>query len=147
MCSFLGGCAPWPEPQTAGYAPEPTPTQADRGQRVVELAQQQVGVPYLYGGRTPNGFDCSGLVYYVYGKLGVSVPRTALAQYDHTRRVALADLKPGDMVFFFGGDIMHVGIYVGDGWFIHAPETGKPVAGAWLNVGYWHDHFYGAGRP
>jgi cell wall-associated NlpC family hydrolase len=121
--------------------------QEDRGKHAVELAQQQVGVPYLYGGHTPDGFDCSGLVYYVYGKVGVSVPRTARAQYAHTQRVAADDLKPGDLVFFFGGDIMHVGIYAGDGWFIHAPETGKPVSGAWLNVGYWHDHFYGAGRP
>ena len=109
------------------------------------LAQDQVGVPYVYGGRTPQGFDCSGLVYYVYGKVGVSLPRTAAAQYDRTRRVAEKDLKPGDLVFFL--DAGHVGIYVGDGWFIHAPETGKPVEGAWLNVGYWHDHYYGAGRP
>jgi len=112
---------------------------------VVLLAKDQVGVPYVYGGHTPQGFDCSGLVYYVYGQLGVSVPRTAGAQYDHTRRIAEKDLKAGDLVFFLNAN--HVGIYVGDGWFIHAPETGKPVEGAWLNVGYWHDHYYGAGRP
>lgn len=126
-------------------APPPTQVETDRGKRAAQLAQQQEGVPYQYGGHTPTGFDCSGLVYYVYGKLGVSVPRTAAAQFDHTARVARDDLKPGDLVFFL--DANHVGIYVGDGWFVHAPETGKPVAGAWLNTGYWHDHYYGAGRP
>ena len=139
---MLTGCA-WPE--SRGTAGALTAQQMDRGQRAAQLAQQQVGVPYEYGGRTPRGFDCSGLVYYVYGRLGVDLPRTAGAQYDHTRRVALADLRPGDLVFFLGAD--HVGIYVGDGWFIHAPETGKPVGGAWLNTGYWHDNYYGAGRP
>lgn len=126
-------------------APAPVALELDRGKRAAELAQQQTGVPYQYGGRTPQGFDCSGLVYYVYGKLGVSLPRTAAAQYDRTQRIALGDLKPGDLVFFL--DANHVGIYVGDGWFIHAPETGKPVSGAWLNTGYWHDNYFGAGRP
>jgi cell wall-associated NlpC family hydrolase len=130
----LTGCA-WPE--APGMAP-PTTAQLDRGERAVRLAQQQTGVPYQYGGHTPRGFDCSGLVYYVYGKLGVSLPRTAGAQYDRTQRIAQAELKPGDLVFFLNAS--HVGIYVGDGWFIHAPETGKPVGGAWLNTGYWHDN-------
>ena len=123
----------------------PSAAQLDRGKRVAQLAQQQEGVPYQYGGHTPRGFDCSGLVYYVYGRLGVSLPRTAASQYDHTQRIAQSDLKPGDLVFFLNAN--HVGIYVGDGWFIHAPETGKPVGGAWLNTGYWHDNYYGAGRP
>lgn len=136
------GCAQWPEPSVA-----PSAVQQGRGKQAVQLAQQQEGVPYQYGGDTPRGFDCSGLVYFVYHKLGVSLPRTAAAQYDHTLRVARADLKPGDLVFFYGGNLMHVGIYVGDGWFVHAPETGKPVAGAWLNAGYWNSNYYGAGRP
>jgi cell wall-associated NlpC family hydrolase len=139
---MLAGCA-WPEPQ--GMGPPATVAQVDRGKRAVQLAQQQEGVPYQYGGHTPQGFDCSGLVYYVYGRLGVSLPRTAASQYDRTPRVARDDLQPGDLVFFLNAS--HVGIYVGDGWFIHASETGKPVAGAWLNTGYWHDNYYGAGRP
>lgn len=138
----LTGCA-WPEPQ--GMGSPLTPAQMDRGKRAAELAQQQEGVAYEYGGHTPRGFDCSGLVYYVYGRLGVTLPRTAGAQYDHTLRVSRGDLRPGDLVFFLNAS--HVGIYVGDGWFIHAPETGKPVGGAWLNTGYWHDNYYGAGRP
>ncbi|HEY3860199.1 MAG TPA: C40 family peptidase [Gammaproteobacteria bacterium] len=140
----LAACAQWPEPSAV---PAPSAQQLDLGKRAAALAQQQEGVPYQYGGHTPLGFDCSGLVYYVYGKLGVSLPRTAAAQYDHTPRVGRDDLKAGDLVFFYGGNIMHVGIYVGDGWFIHAPETGKPVAGAWLNAGYWAQNYYGAGRP
>ena len=142
LCLALAGCA-WPE--QPGMTPPPTAVQLDRGQRAAALAQQQEGAPYEYGGRTPRGFDCSGLVYYVYGKLGVSLPRTAAAQYDHTQRIARQDLRPGDLVFFLNAG--QVGIYVGDGWFVHAPETGKPVAGAWLNTGYWHDNYYGAGRP
>lgn len=144
LISLLGGCAEWPEP---GAAMAATPREMDLGKRVTALAEQQVGVPYVYGGHSPLGFDCSGLVYYSYGRLGVSLPRTAQAQYDHTRRVPRADLEPGDLVFFFGGTAMHVGIYTGDGWFIHAPETGKPVAGAWMNAGYWNEHYVGAGRP
>ena len=142
---LLAGCTPWPDrdavvPATAGVA-----VPGDREQQVVSLAEAQVGVPYVYGGHTPQGFDCSGLVYYVYGRVGVNLPRTAIAQYEHTQRIPEKDLQPGDLVFFL--DAEHVGIYVGDGWFIHAPETGKPVQGAWLNVGYWRDHYYGAGRP
>jgi cell wall-associated NlpC family hydrolase len=144
LCISLTGCAQWPEP--SGAAAAPSAVQLDLGRRAVELAKQQQGVPYQYGGSTPRGFDCSGLVYYIYGKLGVSLPRTAASQYDRTARVGRAELKPGDLVFFYGGNLMHVGIYVGDGWFLHAPETGKPVAGAWLNSGYWNDNYYGAGR-
>lgn len=128
-------------------APAAAPVETDMGRRVATVAQQQVGVPYQYGGRTPMGFDCSGLVYYAYGKQGVTLPRTAQAQYEHTRRVPRQKLQAGDLVFFYGGSAMHVGIYEGDGWFVHAPETGKSVAGAWLNTGYWNEHYYGAGRP
>jgi cell wall-associated NlpC family hydrolase len=145
LCAVFSGCTPWPELDTAAPVASSDAPRSDREQQVVSLAKDQVGVPYVYGGHTPQGFDCSGLVYYVYGQVGVRMPRTAGAQYNHTRRVAQADLEPGDLVFFL--DANHVGIYVGDGWFIHAPETGKPVEGAWLNVGYWHDHYYGAGRP
>lgn len=145
LCASLAGCAQWPE--LSDVAAEPSAVQLDLGKRAVELAKQQQGMPYQYGGSTPRGFDCSGLVYYVYGKLGVSLPRTASSQYDRTSRVARADLKPGDLVFFYGGNLMHVGIYAGDGWFLHAPETGKPVGGAWLNAGYWAQNYYGAGRP
>ncbi len=145
MTASLSACAEWPEPQPLASAS--TPAETDLGKQVAALAQQEEGVPYQYGGHSPLGFDCSGLVYYVYGKSGVSLPRTAQAQYDHTRRVARTDLKTGDLVFFFGGNAMHVGLYIGDGWFVHAPETGKAVGGAWLNTGYWNDHYYGAGRP
>lgn len=142
----LTGCAQWPEP---GEASQPTPVQSKLGQKVAELAEQQMGVPYLYGGDTPDGFDCSGLVQYVYGQAGVKLPRTAEAQYNDTPRVARDALEPGDIVFFRSdsGSLMHVGIYVGSHWFVHAPEGGKPVSGARLDGAYWYGHYLGAGRP
>lgn len=142
----LAGCAQWPEP---GEASQPTQVQSKLGQKIAELAEQQMGVPYLYGGDTPKGFDCSGLVEYVYGQAGVKLPRTAEAQYNATPRVARDALEPGDIVFFNSdsGSLMHVGIYVGSHWFVHAPEAGKPVSGARLDSAYWYGHYLGAGRP
>ena len=97
MLLSLAGCAQWPEP---GEANLPTPTQSTLGQKIAGLAEQQMGVPYLYGGDTPKGFDCSGLVQYVYGQAGVKLPRTAQAQYNATPRVTRDALEPGDIVFF-----------------------------------------------
>ena len=144
FCSLLAGCEPWPEP--------PAATSADTasnllGAKVVNLVRAQVGAPYLYGGHSPKGFDCSGLVYYVYGQAGVSLPRTAESQFDRLPRVAREDLQPGDLVFFQMGGLMHVGIYVGDETFVHAPETGKPVSGARLDSDYWSERYLGAARP
>lgn len=140
------GCAPWPEP---GEANLPTLAQSNLGEKITEIAEQQVGVPYLYGGDTPKGFDCSGLVQYVYARAGVKLPRTAEGQYNATPRVARDALEPGDIVFFNSdsGNLMHVGIYIGSHWFVHAPESGKPVSGARLDSAYWYDHYLGAGRP
>lgn len=142
----MAGCAQWPEP---GEANLPTPAQSNLGQKIAELAEQQVGAPYLYGGDTPNGFDCSGLVQYVYAQAGVSLPRTAEGQYNSTPRVARDALEPGDIVFFNSdsGSLMHVGIYIGSHWFVHAPESGKSVSGARLDSAYWYGHYLGAGRP
>ncbi len=144
---LLAGCAQWPEPGTA--AAVATPAQSAVGSRVVKLVQQQIGVPYLYGGDTPRGFDCSGLVEYVYAQTGVHLPRTAEGQYNHTPRVARDALQPGDILFFNSGsgNLMHVGIYIGSHWFVHAPEGGKPVSSARLDSDYWKGHYLGAGRP
>lgn len=109
------------------------------GQRSVETAAQYLGVPYVYGGRSPSGFDCSGLTSYVYQQLGVSIPRTARAQAAAGVSVAKTDLMPGDLVFFntTGGGISHVGIYAGNGSFIHAPLPGGSVCYANLHSSYW----------
>jgi cell wall-associated NlpC family hydrolase len=82
-------------------------------------------VPYVYGGASPGGFDCSGLVMWVYGRLGISLPHNAAALYGTGRPVSSAHLQPGDLVFFHG--LGHVGIYIGHGRMIHAPQTGERV--------------------
>lgn len=140
----LSACAPWPErPNSA----EPQYQEATAN-AVVSMARSELGVPYVYGGDTPHGFDCSGLVYYVYRHAGMQVPRTANAQFYASHPVQLADMEPGDLVFFeIAGDAqMHVGIYAGNGIFIHAPETGEKVSYAHLDNPYWKARFVGAGR-
>ena len=96
--------------------------------RAVGIAEQYLGVPYVWGGASPSGFDCSGLVMYVYAQLGVSLPHYTVAQYDYPNAVSVSrtQLEPGDLVFFAG--LGHVGIYIGGGQFIHAPHTGDVVA-------------------
>ncbi len=123
------------------------------GTRVVELARLYLGMPYVWGGASPEtSFDCSGLVQWVYGQVGVSLPRTAQQQFDATTRVATRDLRPGDPVFFRntypspGEEITHVGIYVGDGLMINAPSEGKVVSVMPVFSGFWGEHYAGAGR-
>jgi peptidoglycan DL-endopeptidase CwlO len=93
--------------------------------RAVALARTQLGVPYRWGGASPAGFDCSGLVMWVYGRLGVSLPHNAAALYGVGRPVERTALRPGDLLFFSG--LGHVGIYVGKGRMIHAPQSGRNV--------------------
>jgi cell wall-associated NlpC family hydrolase len=109
------------------------------GDRVVGFAKHLVGTRYTWGGSSPSsGFDCSGLVRYVYGHFGISLAHSSYAQFDRGRRVARRALKPGDLVFFDG--LGHVGIYVGHGHFIHAPHTGTRVRietlGGWYSSRY-----------
>ena len=122
------------------------------GNRVVELARSQIGMPYVWGASDPHvGFDCSGLVMWVYAQVGVSLPRTAQAQYDGTSRVSQADLQPGDLVFFANTypsaePITHVGIYVGDGLMVNAENPTDGVQEMPVFTGYWAEHYAGAGR-
>ena len=109
----------------------------------MHTAEQYLGVPYVWGGESPSGFDCSGLVQYVYGKLGVHLPRTSYAQYNAGRHVGRSDLRPGDLVFFDA--LGHVGIYIGGGRFIHAPHTGTRVQIGTL-AGWYDEHWAGATR-
>ena len=119
------------------------------GAKIVECAKQYLGVPYVWGGASPSGFDCSGFVYYVLNSVGVSVPRSLAEQQKLGTYVAKSDLQPGDIVYFqntYTTGISHVGIYVGDGKFIHAPSSGKVVSYADLNSSYYTQHYYGARR-
>ncbi len=101
-------------------------------------------MPYRWGGSSPSGFDCSGLVYYVYGRLGVHLPRVTYSQWDAGPHIARNALRPGDLVFFYGHG--HVGLYLGGGLFIHAPHTGTTVQITSLS-GWYADHYDGAVRP
>ena len=102
------------------------------GQRAVRLAAEEIGVRYVYGGSSPSGFDCSGLVAYVYGRLGVQLPHNAAAQYSATARISKADLQPGDLVFY--RSLGHVALYVGDGKIIDAPSAGRDVLYRSINI-------------
>lgn len=95
------------------------------GARAVRIAAEQLGTPYRYAGISPSGFDCSGLVAYVYGRLGVDLPHNAAAQFDYGRPVSRSRLRPGDLVFFHG--LGHVGLYIGRGKIIHSPQSGERV--------------------
>ena len=118
------------------------------GERAASIALQQVGVPYRYGGTSPTGFDCSGLVHYSYSRAGGSVPRTTGQLWDTTARVERADLRPGDLIFFsINGKMQHVGMYIGGNEFVHAPSSGKQVAVASLWTAYYNSAFMRAGRP
>ncbi len=132
--------APVPAPTAAPASPSaapPTHTSA------ASIAARYLGVPYMWGGASPSGFDCSGLVMYAYAQLGVSLPHYTVAQWNATIPISTGDLQPGDLVFFDG--LAHVGIYLGGGQFIHAPHTGAVVQVAAL-TGYWAQHLDGARR-
>jgi cell wall-associated NlpC family hydrolase len=112
------------------------------GVRAVQIANQLTGIPYHWGGASPGaGFDCSGLVQYVYARIGIELPHYAAGQYGRGHRVARGALRPGDLVFFSG--LGHVGIYAGDGKFIHAPRSGTSVRWSRLSS---HGGYYGATR-
>ena len=114
------------------------------GPGIVEIAQKYVGAPYRWGGSSPSGFDCSGLVRYVYAQVGVELPHNAAEQYALGAPVLREELIPGDIVFF--DRLRHNGIYIGDGRFIHARQTGKRVAIAGLDEAWYAERWVGARR-
>jgi cell wall-associated NlpC family hydrolase len=109
---------------------------------VVGIAMRYLGVPYVWGGASPSGFDCSGFVMYVFAQIGVSLPHSSYAQYGMGAPVSLSQLQPGDLVFFAGAS--HVGIYIGGGQFIHAPHTGDHVKISSLSG--WYAATFAGGR-
>ena len=117
------------------------------GRRIVASSMQYLGVPYVFGGTTPNGFDCSGYVRYVFAHAGIYLPRTADAQYDCGYPVSTAELVPGDLVFFstYEAGASHGGIDLGDGNFINASSS-RGVSIASLYSSYWGSCYIGARR-
>lgn len=119
-----------------------------RAEAILSTAKSYIGVPYLWAGTTPKGFDCSGFVQYVFKANGISLNRTAATQYAHGTYVAKSDLQAGDLVFFqntYKVGISHVGIYIGDGKFIHCSSS-KGVTISDLSSAYYVAHYYGARR-
>jgi cell wall-associated NlpC family hydrolase len=111
---------------------------------VVGIAMQYLGVPYVWGGSTPSGFDCSGFTMYVYAQVGVSLPHNAAAQYGVGTPISKDQLEPGDLVFFDG--LGHMGLYIGGGQFIHAPHTGDVVKISSLDESWYASTYVGARR-
>jgi len=149
MLLLLAACAAPPpfQREIPPSAAQTAPTDA-AGAAIARAAQSLIGSPYRYGGAGPDAFDCSGLVSYVHRQLGVPTPRTAAQQYASARAIPLADLLPGDLVFFRlnDGAVSHVGVYVGDGRFVHAPQSGDRVREAGLDDEYFRNRYAGAGR-
>lgn len=139
---FRGGKSTGLRP-SAEALKKPT-TAADQ---ILNTAKQYLGVPYLWGGTTPKGFDCSGFVQYVFAKHGISLPRTSKQQYGVGSAVSRSQLKKGDLVFFntSGSGVSHLGIYTGDGRFIHASSS-KGVVVSSLDNTYWAPRYLGARR-
>lgn len=113
---------------------------------VVQTMRGQIGVPYRYGGATPKGFDCSGLIQWSYRQHGISVPRVARAQANFGSPVNRNMLKPGDIVAFKVRGAYHTGVYSGNGYFIHSPSRGRKVREESLNTPYWQRVYIGARR-
>jgi peptidoglycan DL-endopeptidase CwlO len=111
---------------------------------VIGIAMRYLGVPYVWGGESPSGFDCSGFVAYVYGQVGVSLPHYTGAQWAVGVPVSTSDLQPGDLVFFDG--LGHVGLYIGGGEFIHSPHTGDVVRIDSLSDSWYAATYDGARR-
>jgi len=138
LLAFPAAAAAAPDRSDDGAKPAPPaemlPTTGDKA---VGIALRYLGTPYSWAGASPAGFDCSGFVMYVYGKLGNGLPHSSSALWGVGRPVARHDLETGDIVFFNG--LSHVGIYVGDGAFIHSPHSGDVV-----KISRFSDDWYGS---
>jgi murein DD-endopeptidase len=143
---LLAGCAsPQRTPVSSAGSTRPT---AELRDDAAMHAQTMVGKPYKYGGTSPAGFDCSGLVLYSYKRAGLVLPHSTDRQRALSRPIKVADLRRGDLVFFNqeGKKYGHVGIYIGDGRFVHAPSSGKSVRSDRLDTPYWRKHLSEARR-
>ncbi len=118
-----------------------------KGEKLVAFAKTFVGYPYVYGGSSPSGFDCSGFMQYVHRQMGYSIKRTATAQLSNGRKVSRDELQPGDLVFFgYGSTASHVGMYIGNGKFVHAENSRTGVVISELFTGYYSGRYLTARR-
>lgn len=146
LLAMAAGCstAPYRSPASSGST-QPT---AELGDQAAGHALRMIGKPYRYGGSSPAGFDCSGLVMYTYRQAGLTLPHNTDKQRLAARPIRVAELRRGDLVFFNqeGKKYGHVGIYVGEGKFVHAPSSGKSVRSDRLDSPYWRRHLSEARR-
>lgn len=149
FAAFVFACA---VPSAPAALAGPTPRKHERtrpkptvGQRAAKIALRAVGVPYRWGGASPSsGFDCSGLVYWAYGRLGVELPHSSYALYGLGRRVSRSRMRAGDLLFFSG--LGHVGLYLGRGRMVHAPSSGRLVEVVRLGRSHYGSRLVGARR-
>jgi cell wall-associated NlpC family hydrolase len=153
---LAAGCASAPSTEPAAPAPVVAPRAAaadekpvlNLGGAVADLAADMVGARYRLGGTDPvQGFDGSGLAFYAYDLAGYPIPRTPADQFRAAHKIALADASAGDLFFFQDqAKLSHVGIYLGDGLFVHAPETGRQVSVARIDAPYYQQQLIAVGR-
>ena len=143
---FRGGKSTGVKPSAAAL--KGGSSEATTGEKIVTTAKKYIGVPYVWGGTSPSGFDCSGLVQYVFKAHGISLPRTTKEQWKVGTSISKSQLQVGDLVFFantYTTGVSHVGIYVGDNQFIHASSS-KGVIISSLSNTYWAAHYHGCRR-
>ena len=146
----LAAAVPGIAPANEGKGPRAVVTSgaADRetaGKRASQFALEAVGIPYRWGGESlASGFDCSGLVRWAYGRVGIDLPHSSYALYGEGRRVSYSRLEPGDLLFFEG--LGHVGVYVGRGKMVHAPQAGRDVEVVRLDGSSYGSRLIGARR-
>jgi cell wall-associated NlpC family hydrolase len=153
----LAGCSGY-EPRSAGQSRDATPRSTEQlppasrgrsaGEQAAVVAVRQVGMPYRYGGNNVGGFDCSGLVQFAYAATGKLLPRTTADLWQQMPPVLDRNLEVGDVLFFnIEGKVAHVGLYLGNRRFVHAPATGREVSIADLDSDFYRSAFIRGGRP
>ncbi|ACV27003.1 C40 family peptidase [Kangiella koreensis] len=149
---WLAACSSTPERTISDSSRQSTQSRyeatSDKGENIALMAQSMLGKRYRYGGSTPKqGFDCSGLVYFTHTQVGDYVPRTSRDQLYASREVRIEELQPGDLLFYrINGKPSHVGIYIGNKQFVHAPSSGKTVSVTTMDNPYFKPRLIRAGR-
>jgi cell wall-associated NlpC family hydrolase len=150
--SLLGACSSQgrvsPGSTTPPIPVAQAPVESTTGERAAAVAVRQIGVPYRYGGVSTSGFDCSGLVHFSYARAGKKIPRTTKGLWQSSRPITHRELQPGDVLFFdIEGKMSHVGLYLGEGRFVHAPASGRRVSIEALDSDFYRQALIRGGRP